>query len=55
MTQLDITASTRATARRNDAAIMALRLTSPLRPLARSSAPVDGLALFDAVHSPLLL
>ncbi|MDP9412673.1 MAG: hypothetical protein M3Q08_00970 [Pseudomonadota bacterium] len=35
--------------------LIALRLASPLRPIGRGSAPVDGLDLFDAVRSPKLL
>jgi hypothetical protein len=38
-----------------EAQIIALRLASPIRPLDRTSAPVDGLALFDAVRSPCML
>ena len=38
-----------------DAQIVTLRLSATLKPLDRTSAPVDGLVLFDAVRSPTLI
>jgi hypothetical protein len=40
---------------RNVSELIALRLASPIRPLDRTSSPVDGLALFDAVRSPCMI
>jgi hypothetical protein len=42
-------------AARNHAKMMALRAASPIRSKTRYSAPVDGLGLFDAVRSPMML
>lgn len=39
----------------SERALIACRLASPMRPLARTAADVDGLALFDVVRSPVLL
>ena len=38
-----------------DRQLIAARLSSPIRPLDRTAAPVDGLALFDQVRSPAML
>lgn len=38
-----------------DRQLIAIRLSSPIRPLDRTAAPVDGLALFDQVRSPAFL
>lgn len=52
LAEADDHARRRRSARQRD--LVALRLASPLRPVAGRTADVDGLALFDVVRQPSL-